>query len=46
MVKLIQKIKDWLFKEDDWIDDIIRNGLHYKNTEQDDKIISWLKKYR
>lgn len=46
MKKIIQKIKDWLFKEDDWVDDIIRNGLHYPRTKQDEQIISWLKKHR
>lgn len=46
MKKLIQKFKDWIFKEEDWIDDIIRNGLHYPKTKQDDQIISWLKRNR
>lgn len=46
MKRIIQKIKDWLFTEEDWVDDIIRNGLHYPRTKQDERIISWLKKHR
>ena len=44
MKQLIQRFKDWLFKEEDWVDDIIRNGMSYHGSKKEDDFVRWLKR--